>query len=373
MARTPVGAGLRLVCERVPVTGTTMRASMWLGVLLLLAILKVAAGLAGYAFGVVPAPKVPDAPAPIWNLLTIVAFSATASILLLGGRRDRRAVYLGGLYILIAAAFADHAASGISAGLPHAAAALFNTTIGAEVDAFVPLLIWLFAAGFPEAPCSPQLARIIRLGILVSLLSGAALVAANAALALQPLTGVAVPGVFGYARRSAFLFHAWVLPLAVAGLLPILLKASGARATERRRVGVFAAALALGLGPVALTLLAEAFSPAYRKLVTGVSIQPFYDASIYLLLISVPITTTHSVLVEHVLDVKLVVRKTLQYALTRYGVIALTGVPFAALAVYLYWPSVGTAGARSSPVPAPSSCSGWVCSGCSAWQRGVRS
>jgi hypothetical protein len=83
-------------------------------------------------------------------------------------------------------------------------------------------------------------------------------------------------------------------------------------------------------------LLAEALSPTYRRLVTEPSTQPFNDATLHLLLMSVPVTSTYSVLVEHVLDVKLVVRKTLRYALTRHGIGALTVVPFASLAWYLY-------------------------------------
>ena len=293
------------------------------------------AGLASFALGLVPPPPVADAPAAAWNLLTIPTYAAAATLLVFGGRRDRRAVYLGGLYLLIAATFADFPVEGIVRVLPIDAGTLFETVIGAEIEAFVPLLIWLFARDFPAAPSSPRLTRAIRLGIQISVLSGVLLFAVNIALALTPLTGVTLEA-FEFASRQEALFTRWLLALAIAALPPIILKARVARPTEKRRVGLFAAALALGLGPVCLALLGEALSPAFRRMVTAPSVQPVYDVCIYLLLLSVPLTTTYAVLVDQVLDVTLVIRKALQYALTRYSVLLLTSVPFVGLALLLY-------------------------------------
>jgi hypothetical protein len=308
----------------------------WLCPVLFLAALKVAAGLVSFALGLVPPPIVADAPPPGWNLLTITVFSATGLFLIFGGRRDRRASYLGALYFLIASAFADQPMDGISGALPGRAGALVDTVVGAQVEAFVPLLVWLFARDFPEAPSGARLRQVIRLGIGISLVSGAILFAINVALALEPLTGGFAPEILGYADRNGRLFHSSLLLVAFLGLPSIIAKARVARPIERRRVGLFAGALALGLGPVSLALLAEVFFPAYRSTVTDPSIQPFYDAVIYFLLLSVPVTTSYSVIVDHVLDVKLVVRTALQYALTRYGVIVLTSVPFAGLILYFY-------------------------------------
>ena len=56
---------------------------------------------------------------------------------------------------------------------------------------------------------------------------------------------------------------------------------------------------------------------------------------VYGLLLSVPFTTAYSVLVNEVLDVKLIVRKALQYALARYTVMALTALPLGLLVYQL--------------------------------------
>ena len=63
-------------------------------------------------------------------------------------------------------------------------------------------------------------------------------------------------------------------------------------------------------------------------------ISPF-GILVYGLLLSVPFTTAYSVLVNEVLDVKLIVRKALQYALARYTVMALTALPFGLLVYQL--------------------------------------
>ena len=53
-------------------------------------------------------------------------------------------------------------------------------------------------------------------------------------------------------------------------------------------------------------------------------------------LLSIPFATAYAVVVHHVLDVTMVVRKALQYALARYTVITVSTVPFLWLASVLF-------------------------------------
>src|SRR6185436_2032939 len=57
---------------------------------------------------------------------------------------------------------------------------------------------------------------------------------------------------------------------------------------------------------------------------------------LFSLVLSVPFTTAYSVLVQRVLDVKVIFRQALRYALARYTVVVVTAVPFVMIIVYIY-------------------------------------
>ena len=53
-------------------------------------------------------------------------------------------------------------------------------------------------------------------------------------------------------------------------------------------------------------------------------------------LFSVPLTTAYAVLVDRALDVRLIVRRAIQYALARYTLLAAASVPFLFLVLFVY-------------------------------------
>ena len=57
---------------------------------------------------------------------------------------------------------------------------------------------------------------------------------------------------------------------------------------------------------------------------------------LFILFCSVPLSAGYAVVVHHVLNVRLIARKALQYALARYTAIVIAGVPVVALAIYFY-------------------------------------
>ncbi len=106
---------------------------------------------------------------------------------------------------------------------------------------------------------------------------------------------------------------------------------------ERRRVGILVAGLAFGLTPFVVAIFLEFLVPPF-----GDWVQPFSNrrligyAAIYPAMFSIPFSTAYAVLVQRALDVRLIARKALQYALARYTALAFAAVPLVGLGIYLY-------------------------------------
>ena len=90
--------------------------------------------------------------------------------------------------------------------------------------------------------------------------------------------------------------------------------------------------LAIGAGPIVVAVLLVSLRPSWDQFLSS---QGVLGLPISALLLSVPFTTAYSVLFNDVLEVKLIVRKALQYALARYTVMALTALPFGLLVIQL--------------------------------------
>jgi hypothetical protein len=123
----------------------------------------------------------------------------------------------------------------------------------------------------------------------------------------------------------------WPAIFAVAlPAIPYLLWKSSVEVTaNRRRVRVFVAALALGLLPFLLAVIASPFLPILRDPVWLDRV----GIVLYLALASIVPATIYAVLVDHVLDLHLVVHRTVQYALARYSVWGVGLLPLAVLAL----------------------------------------
>ncbi len=92
----------------------------------------------------------------------------------------------------------------------------------------------------------------------------------------------------------------------------------------------------LGSVPFWLTILLKAISPTVRAWMDEPTQRWIGLYVIRTASMTIPIAAAYSVLVHHVLDVKLVIRRALQYALARYAVLAATVVPFLILVTYIY-------------------------------------
>lgn len=290
-------------------------------------VFKIAAGLALVA--AYRSVLQPGEFSPIVSLAHVAVFAGAALFLAAAGARDRRALDLGAFFLLVAVSFANGLLFRL-AGLEGLPREIQEGLLAVHPGAFLPLFLWRFVARFPrlyrfdrgQAVERGFVAAATVLGVLCFLAS--VLGDAVRDSPLSPLSAL------GWGRPGRW-FDAIQFGLAIPALPFGLWKARRADVGERRRYSIFMAGLLVGFFPIAAQVLAEAIFPSYyefmnppgRRLVVGLFLFP--------LLLSIPVTTTYSVLVHRVLDVKLIIRKAVRYAFARYTIVALAALLAAAL------------------------------------------
>jgi hypothetical protein len=299
-----------------------MAPSLWTRFVQVVAGLQVAAGLLGAALG--PASQASPVPAA-WLAAQAVAFAAAATLLLRGGRRDPRAVSLGTAFLIVAGVFstrpAEWLAEALGPGLGWAPALL----TALHVYAFLAWYVWLFVRDFPRAAGHAAGQRLVGAMTRASLVTGLVLFG----LATLPV----LPAVFQpiFDNKWAILF-ALVLGAGVA----LVRKTRPVSLPEARRVRLFVAGLVLGFGPVAVEIVLEALVPSYRHWARQPDVRRWMIVVIEAFLLTTPFTTAYAVLVQQVLEVRLVVRRAIQYALARATVLLVAAFPLLGLVAYLY-------------------------------------
>ena len=250
-------------------------------------------------------------------------FGVGGLVLLSGGGRDRRLPLLGAVFLTIGSAFAASLMPLPGDGLGGTLAGMFRPLLP---EAFLALMLWRFVRAFPVDTQRPGTIRLTGALVDVSFGIGAVLFAANAI------------GWFGDSTSSARwmtlleLLHRdhpegvyWPLLSAVAApALPFLLwKTRLESCDDRRRAMLFVGALVVGLTPFVLAVVATPFVPAFRDPL----VQQHVGVVLYAALAAIVPVTAYSVAVDRVMDLQMFVRATLQYALARYAVWAVSLVP----------------------------------------------
>jgi hypothetical protein len=268
-------------------------------------------------------------------MIPLCAYALGGIMLWSGGRGDRHARLLGISFLLLATSFSNRPLLRLVAaewaGLDWLALALS----GLHVDAFLPYFFWRFVCDFPTAPLSFRTRRLLSQGAQVSLAAGAVLFALELGRLLVQLVelngaGLALGQIIP--EKPSYAYYSVVLTLTTLALAFLFVKARTVPEEERRRIWVFVAGLS-GMAPLFLYILADAVASAVAE---PLDIPlPLY-LILFLLFCAVPFATGRAVLVEHVLNVRLIARRALQYALARYTALALAVVPITALLVYLY-------------------------------------
>jgi hypothetical protein len=293
---------------------------------------KVAAGLVATAVVVARTPAAAGRPLLLGAVTS--TFAAAGALLLRGGRVDRRALYLGTAFLLVASTFAESVFQRFGVGRASGATAL-DGLVAVQVGALVAYYLWAFASDFPRAEPGRAGERASRVGRAVSAAWGAALVAANAALFAAHVLGagdvVHALAPWGRFARGPF-FWPPVVALSLGALAHSLWRVRRTRGEERSRAALLGWSLVVGAGPtvaeiVAVSLIPDPDTRVPLRVVGWV---------VYPALLSTPFTIAYAVLVRRALDVRLVVRRALQYALARSVARAAVAVPLVVAPFALY-------------------------------------
>ena len=208
------------------------------------------------------------------------------------------------------------------------------------MEAFLPYVLWLFVREFPRVPAAARHARLPRLVLPLSFAAGVVLLVVNLIHAVGLLTGSPSPlfratGTFSrYEDHTLYQATLFVLMLPT---LPFLVrKARLAADDERRRVRLLLLGLVAGSAPMLTAVVVMSFWPAADAALSRPAVFRWLEVLVYTGTLSIPMGTAYAVLVQHALDVRLVVRKAVQYALARYTVIAAAVAPLAILAILLF-------------------------------------
>jgi protein kinase-like protein/GAF domain-containing protein len=280
----------------------------------------------------------PYYPYVLYGILPI-AFGATAGLLLLGGRNDRRAVALGGFFLVTATAWGNKPLALFTDGA--SGANLFSLADALELDGFMAFFLWAFVRDFPSPPVSLSSRRRVELAIRASLAAGFLLLVFNLVW-FAAKHGPGGPGAWENLARFApkrgqGIYYTVVLSLTGMAFAFLLWRARAVQRIEQRRARIFLQVLALTFGPMILEVLLELFGPGYSDFLRShPQARRNIVTSALLPALTLPFTVPYAVLFHRVLDVRLIARGALQYALARYTALTLMVVPTAALGIYLF-------------------------------------
>ena len=267
-------------------------------------------------------------------LLVVVAFAGAAVFLDLGGN-DRRARALGACYWSVAAAYSASGAIWLSVQY---GGRLFATAAALRPEAFLAACLWQFTREFPILSRFSVLDRLCTVAVRTSLAFAVVLFAANLVSAVAPalpLAGYAEP-FLRFTPRWGPWFWTLVLGSALCAVLTMAGRARAAANTqERNRVRLFLYAMAVSFTPIAIEVIAEALFADYQRVVqtrwrwlVGWIILPPQ--------IALPIFTAYAVLVDNVLDVKVVIQRGLRHLLARSLMTWGAAAPIVLLLVYAF-------------------------------------
>lgn len=242
----------------------------------------------------------------------VLLFGVSGGLLMVGGTRDQRAQSLGVMLLIIASAFTDPFLPVVDRG----AWPIVSIAKYLYVDALLAFALWWFVWSFPSETREGRARHFGRVFLGASAALGVGLFVVNAASALH--FRYAHADVLRLFSRNVVAGLYWPVLFAVAApAIPFLLwKSRVETAANRRRVTWFVLSLVVGLAPMIAAVVLTPFvpqlsEPVWRRRIGSV---------LYVMLASIVPSTAYAVVVSHVIDVHLVIRRTLQYGLARSSV-----------------------------------------------------
>ncbi|MEO8451950.1 MAG: serine/threonine-protein kinase, partial [Gemmatimonadota bacterium] len=268
------------------------------------------------------------------RLAHVVLFASVGVMLRVLGGGDARAHALGTFLIVLATAWSDSLLVGLAGGAPslQPISALLQHL---QIVAFAPYLFWMFIREFPHRRAFHR-SRRVEIATNAALVVGAALLLANASRIVWTTGSVA--GVTSWLDRTRLdrLFWPLVFAFSFPAIVYAAWQAKRAAPDERRRVKVMLFGLILGLAPeIALTLLA-AVVPEVRTYLNTTRGRLVLATTVSAPELAIPLTVAYAVMVHRALDVRLLVRRVLQYAFARTTLVFLMTAPLLGLLAILY-------------------------------------
>ncbi|MFY9823151.1 MAG: serine/threonine-protein kinase [Thermoanaerobaculia bacterium] len=269
-----------------------------------------------------------------------VALGSTGALLFLGGRQDRRALALGSFFLVTATTWSGHPLAMALKSYPDSY--LLSLAAALQPASFMAWFLWRFVRDFPQPAVSLPERRRLQAAVRLSAVAGVLLFILNLTCSAARYLSLDLGGAWAWLgwftpQRGKGAYYSIVLGLAGVAFAMLLWRARTSLSPERRRARVFLQLIALTLGPAAIEVLLELFAPGYHAyLVADQRRHRTVVVASLLPVLTLPVSTAYAVFVHHVLDVRLIARRALQYLLARYSVLAVVTVPLAALAAYFY-------------------------------------
>ncbi len=272
-----------------------------------------------------------DAPPLPWAIYFALAlcFGAAGVALTIVNKHDARAAWLGGIFVLAAVPLTSPFFNGRPLGE-------LGWLWFVRAEAFTPAFLWCFASEFPS-PLVGRAARVFAAVARVALLAGIVIASVNLSYVLWPDLSLAVwrrwlrPPI----GASPSLVYPLLYALTAASFAALIWRAARARAGERRRLLLFAIGITAGSMPLVIQVLLETF-PAYYAFTHSPRIEPIVGGIVFGAFAVIPFVTAYSVLFDRIVDLRVVLRAAMQYALARYTIVIAAALPSAALLLMIY-------------------------------------
>lgn len=321
-AARPSGTAVALVAEVRPLPA-------WARLVLVVAVLQLLVGLAApVAWSGAPHPM-----PPALSRLVGLVFGAAGLVLARAGRRDSRAVALGGFFLCIASALARNL---LPLSSPVGWIASLAALLGGVVpDAFLAYFLWRFVFEFPRRLHFGPADLAARWGTRASAVLGMVLLVGNIPFAWDRASGVGRE-VFGLLSRRVGGFY-WLGLSLLCLVAPVVawVRSRRAPASERARFRWFLGGLTVGILPLFLAVLAESLVPPFARWVARPPVRLGSGIVLFVFLLSIPVTSAYAVLSQRVLELRVAVHRAAAFALARGTLLVLAALPTLGLLVHL--------------------------------------
>jgi hypothetical protein len=301
----------------------------WFKALAALALVRNAFALAAWGVGAGAPGAIPTATFAIH----IAVYSTAGVSLIVLGARDRRAIVLGVLFLLLGTSFADRFYLGLTATNGGLISTFATALLALRLEVFQPYCVWRFVSDFPRVEHRRgrvAARKITSLSGVVGLTMAALSLLAVATPAVLPI------GMLELVDRGTA-YWSILFGLMAAALIFSAVRLRWAGLDEARRVRIAIAGLIAGFFPLfALVFLLTAVPALYRWAEQPHVARALGYTLVYPGTLSIPFTVGYAVLARRALELKLIVRQAMQYAFARYSIASFTALPITAFVVLLY-------------------------------------